>query len=215
MIKLLNKKSNFYDKFKNYYDNILSLEYKRSYQDIRLKQIILYKERNKLDIYTFAFANTKKVIYFAKNVNLNKNLLNKYDEIYLTRDTHNHEYLNTQEGKKLPIPHCIEYSDGWKIIDEVITAVEDKPHKIIDKNTFGSLYLANLLRETYFIEQEDIEIDICGIDTEICVISNAMIIKAAMPESKLCVIEKACAGTNKKFHDNAISAMQMCQIDII
>ncbi len=140
---------------------------------------------------------------------------NKYDEIYLTRDTHNHEYLNTQEGKKLPIPHCIEYSDGWKIIDEVITAVEDKPHKIIDKNTFGSLYLANLLRETYFIEQEDIEIDICGIDTEICVISNAMIIKAAMPESKLCVIEKACAGTNKKFHDNAISAMQMCQIDII
>ena len=112
MIKLLNKKSNFYDKFKNYYDNILSLEYKRRYQNIKLKQIILYKERNKLDIYTFAFANTKKVIYFAKNVNLNKNLLNKYDEIYVKDESLKQKFIRKGINKnKIIIGNIVKKED--------------------------------------------------------------------------------------------------------
>ena len=112
MIKLLNKKSNFYDKFKNYYDNILSLEYKRRYKDINLKQIILYKERNKLDIYTFAFANTKKVIYFAKNANLNKNLLNKYDEIYVKDESLKQKFIKKGINKnKIIIGNIVKKED--------------------------------------------------------------------------------------------------------
>lgn len=142
---------------------------------------------------------------------------NKFDEVYLTRDTHQEDYLETQEGKNLPVVHCIEFSEGWQIRPEVIDAINHKYGSnvhFIDKPSFGSIYLANLLREEYFTEQENVEITLIGVCTGICVISNAMLIKAALPEAKVKVIEKACACVTPESHKNAIEAMKMCQISI-
>lgn len=142
-----------------------------------------------------------------------------FDEIYMTRDTHNDNYLNTQEGRNLPVEHCIENTDGWNICEEIMTTVSHNyktPNiHIVDKYTFGSLYLANLLRDRYCIDQEEVEITLCGVCTGICVISNALLIKAALPESKISVVEKACACVTPESHKTAIDAMRMCQINII
>lgn len=142
---------------------------------------------------------------------------NEYDEVYLTRDTHQKNYLETQEGRNLPVEHCIEGTDGWQIRPEIIEAVNHKYSSnvhFIDKPSFGSIYLANKLREEYFVEQEDVEITLIGVCTGICVISNAMLIKAALPEAKVKVIEEACACVTPESHKNAIEAMKMCQICI-
>lgn len=138
----------------------------------------------------------------------------EYDQIYLTRDTHNENYLETQEGKNLPVVHCIENTDGWQIRPEIMGVLMNKNYKIIDKPTFGSVYLANLLREEYFLEQNEVEISLVGVCTGICVISNAMLLKAALPEAKITVIEKACACVTPESHKTAIDAMKMCQINI-
>lgn len=142
-----------------------------------------------------------------------------FDSIILTKDTHNQDYLNTQEGKNLPITHCIENTDGWNICPEIISAVLHKyqpsNYHIIEKHTFGSLYMANLLKEKYFLEQENITFTVVGVCTGICVISNIMLLKAALPEAKIQVIAKACACVTPESHKTALDAMKMCQIEII
>lgn len=141
----------------------------------------------------------------------------EYDQIYLTRDTHNENYLETQEGKNLPVVHCVENTDGWQIRPEITEAINHKYNSnvhFVDKHSFGSLYLANRLRDEYFDEQENVEITLIGVCTGICVISNAMLIKAALPEAKVKVIERACACVTPESHKNAIDAMKMCQINI-
>lgn len=142
-----------------------------------------------------------------------------YDKIYLTRDTHSDDYLDTQEGKKLPVPHCIEGTIGWKIRDEIMEALFDNysssAYEIIDKVSFGSLLLGKKIEEKYLLEQDYLQIDFVGVCTGICVISNALIAKAALPEAKICVIEDACACVTLESHKTAIEAMKTCQIDII
>ncbi len=127
--------------------------------------------------------------------------------VIFTRDTHKENYLNTMEGKKLPVPHCIEGTKGWEISPELDVA----DSKIIDKPTFGSTELAEILKDIDGID----EIEIIGLCTDICVISNALLIKATMPETKITVDSKCCAGVTPKSHENALKAMQMCQIDVI
>lgn len=141
----------------------------------------------------------------------------EYDEIYATRDTHDEDYLKTQEGKKLPVLHCIRGTDGWGIHPIVADAIRScgKKHKIIDKETFGSLFLGQILQQEYLLEQGDLEIDFVGVCTGICVISNVLIAKAALPEAKICVIEDVCACVTPESHKTAIEAMKMCQVDII
>lgn len=140
-----------------------------------------------------------------------------YDRVILTRDTHKENYLDTQEGKKLPVLHCLENSDGWQIRDEIMDAIKSHYSKpeIINKTSFGSLYLGELLKEEYLLVQENLEIDFVGVCTGICVISNALIVKAALPEAKVCVIEDCCACVTPGSHKTAIEAMKTCQIDII
>jgi len=140
---------------------------------------------------------------------------NDWDKIYLTKDTHQKNYLKTQEGRNLPIEHCIEFTEGWEIREEILNIVNNKDATTVIKPTFGSLFLGNVLRKEYFREQEKIEITIVGVCTGICVISNAMLIKAALPEAKINIIEKACACVTPESHKNAIEAMKMCQINII
>ncbi len=129
------------------------------------------------------------------------------DTVIFTRDTHKENYLDTAEGKKLPVPHCIENTKGWEISGELNTS----DCKIIDKPTFGSAELSEHLKALKDIE----EIELIGLCTDICVISNTLIVKATFPEIKISVDSKCCAGVTAESHENALKAMQMCQIDII
>ena len=128
------------------------------------------------------------------------------ETVIFTRDTHSLDYLETAEGKKLPVPHCIKGSEGWKITSE-INVLNDK---IIDKPTFGSLELAEEL-DKYNVSS----IELIGLCTDICVISNAMIVKAKFPEVPISVDSSCCAGVTPESHENALKAMQMCQIEVI
>ncbi len=131
-------------------------------------------------------------------------------EVIFTRDTHHENYMETQEGKNLPVPHCIEGTDGWQI-DKKLQVLRTGPMKIFDKPTFGSVALAEYLKADEEIES----VTLVGLCTDICVISNALLIKANMPETQIRVIEKCCAGVTPQSHANALEAMKMCQIQIV
>ena len=141
---------------------------------------------------------------------------NKYDKIICTRDTHDKNYLDTQEGKKLPVKHCLRNTEGWKIVKSIEDTCKesDADFRIIDKTSFGSIDLGILLRHYCDICKEDVEIDFCGVCTGICVISNVAIAKAACPETKISVIEHACACVTPESHQTAIEAMKTFQVDI-
>lgn len=128
-------------------------------------------------------------------------------EIVFTRDTHGTNYLQTSEGIKLPVEHCIKGSNGWEISEKL----EIASSKIIDKPTFGSYELAEYAASIDGLD----EIVIIGLCTDICVISNAMLLKAKLPEIKITVDSSCCAGVTPQSHSNALEAMKMCQIDVI
>ena len=130
-------------------------------------------------------------------------------EIIFTRDTHGKEYLKTQEGKNLPVEHCIEGTYGWQLQEEIQRLAEKKESRIINKPSLGSLELPNIIKDFKVSN-----IEIVGLCTDICVISNAMILKAAMPEVNISVDSSCCAGVTPESHDNALRAMKMCQIEI-
>lgn len=166
------------------------------------------------DFITGALGNAECQATVEKVVDVIKN--NKYDNIFLTRDTHHDNYMETQEGKNLPVPHCIENTAGWEIVDAVSEAVavfRDADVKIINKPTFGSVELGAVLREIY--DKEDAIIDFCGVCTGICVISNVMIAKANCPEAEIRVFQDACACITPESHRTAIEAMRLCQVSII
>lgn len=131
------------------------------------------------------------------------------DVIY-TRDTHFANYMETQEGKKLPVPHCIKETEGWQLCAE-IESLRKPEDKVFDKPTFGSVELAEYLREKTGLK----EVVLVGLCTDICVISNAMLIKAYLPEVEVSVIERCCAGVTSDSHKNALEAMKMCQINVV
>mgnify|MGYP001144937699 FL=1 len=133
-----------------------------------------------------------------------------YDKIIATRDTHFEGYLNTQEGKKLPVEHCIINTEGWEIQKDVEAALEAYKDKI----TFGSTELSEIIKELG-TENEELTVDFVGVCTGICIISNAIISKAFAPGADIRVIESACACVTPDSHKNAIEAMKLCQIDII
>ena len=127
--------------------------------------------------------------------------------VIFTRDTHGDDYLQTQEGKKLPVVHCIKGSAGWQICDKLKPYVE----QVVDKVTFGSVTLPHILSK----QGEPIEeIELCGLCTDICVISNAMILKAAFPEVKITVDASCCAGVTTESHNTALNAMKAVQIEV-
>ncbi len=140
-----------------------------------------------------------------------KSKVNAFEgKIYFTRDTHESNYLDTQEGRNLPVEHCIKGSKGWEISSELDIS---RAEKIIDKPTFGSFTLAEVLSTENSKERID-SITLIGLCTDICVISNAMLLKAAMPEVRIAVDSACCAGVTPQSHQNALNAMRMCQIEI-
>lgn len=129
------------------------------------------------------------------------------ETVVFTRDTHHADYLLTQEGRKLPVPHCLEGTDGWQI--DAALAVEDAP--VFDKPGFGSPALIEYLRSLPALEG----VEFIGLCTDICVITNAMMTKGALPEVPLSVRADCCAGVTPQSHETALQAMRMCQISIV
>lgn len=129
-------------------------------------------------------------------------------KVFFTRDTHFENYMETQEGSNLPVPHCIKGTDGWQIRAELDALRATEP---IDKVTFGSKNLVEILKNEENIES----IIFLGLCTDICVISNVMLVKAFFPEVPLIVDAKGCAGVSPESHTRALNAMKVCQIKVI
>lgn len=144
-----------------------------------------------------------------------KNVVNKIKNfdgnVIFTRDSHHENYLETQEGKFLPVEHCIAYSDGWDFIDPVDELQRKGKWPVYGKSTFGCVNLAVDMRAEH-IKQPIESITLIGVCTDVCVISNAMILKAFLPEVPIFVDASCCAGVTPQKHEAALEAMKSCQI---
>ncbi len=149
---------------------------------------------------------TKEAVSIVPNVV--KRVAEFDGRVIFTRDTHTEDYMNTQEGHNLPVPHCIKGTDGWQICKELQPYVKEEP---VDKVTFGSSELPKVLMAAD--KEEKIEsITFVGLCTDICVISNVMVTKAFLPEVELIVDASCCAGVTPESHRNALEAMKVCQV---
>ena len=133
------------------------------------------------------------------------------EDVIATMDTHGENYMDTQEGKYLPVPHCIRGTEGWKIRPDIEELL--KGAKIYEKPTFGSVKMAADLKA--LSEKEEIELELIGLCTDICVASNALLLKAVMPEVKISVDPACCAGVTPEKHEAALETMRSCQIQVL
>ncbi|MBQ2661913.1 MAG: cysteine hydrolase [Clostridia bacterium] len=133
-------------------------------------------------------------------------------EIFVTYDTHFENYADTSEGQKLPVPHCIKGTQGWELNKTVAEALSGKKYIAVEKNTFGSTELPKLIKEA--VSDEDFDITLIGLCTDICVVSNALILKANFPEKEIYVDASCCAGVTVNSHEAALLTMKMCQINL-
>lgn len=131
-------------------------------------------------------------------------------EIFVTYDTHFDSYSDTLEGRKLPVPHCIKGTQGWELNPVIAGALKGKTCTSIEKFTFGTFDIAKALAG-----DKDISITLIGLCTDICVISNALILRAAFPDAPIRVIASCCAGVTPETHEAALATMKCCQIDVI
>lgn len=133
--------------------------------------------------------------------------------VVFTKDTHGEDYLQTQEGSNLPVVHCVRDTPGWELVEELERVRAQRDALVFDKPSFGSLDLA-----AWLVEQNDVEpidsIELVGLCTDICVVSNALLIKANLPEVPLRVEAALCAGVTPQSHRAALDTMRSCQVDI-
>ena len=153
---------------------------------------------------------TAEAVGIVENV---KDKIRQYSpaDVIATMDTHGEDYLKTQEGHYLPVEHCIKGTEGWKIREDIAVLLNGS--KIYEKPTFGSVQLAVDLKA--LSETEDIELELIGLCTDICVASNALLLKAYMPEVKISVDSACCAGVTPEKHIAALETMRSCQIVVI
>lgn len=137
-------------------------------------------------------------------------------KVIATRDTHGEDYLESAEGKHLPVVHCVKDTPGWQINGEVAEALGGKEGvRLIDKPTFGSVELGEYVKQLNDTEEPVEKITLAGLCTDICVISNALLLKAYLPEVPIEVDISCCAGVTPRSHEQAAEAMKMCQIEIV
>lgn len=134
-------------------------------------------------------------------------------EIFVTYDTHFEDYLTTAEGKKLPVTHCVKGSNGWQLNDDIKKALNGKSYTEVEKLTFGSTKLPELIKKS--AGEEDFDITLIGLCTDICVVSNALILKANFYDKNIIVDKACCAGVTVDSHNAALTTMQMCQIEVV
>ena len=133
--------------------------------------------------------------------------------VYVTFDTHSENYMKTAEGKHLPVPHCIKGTPGWSLNETIRRALDKRTYTAVEKPTFGSTALPGLLQAAHGNGPHTITL--IGLCTDICVVSNALLLKASFPESELTVISSACAGVTPESHAAALTVMQSCQICVV
>lgn len=134
-------------------------------------------------------------------------------DIIVTYDTHHENYMDTQEGANLPVRHCIKGTAGWELDARVQAALNKKTWHAIEKPTFGSVQLPEYIRSNY--DPKEIEIELIGLCTDICVVSNALLMKANFLETKVSVDASCCAGVTVESHNAALLTMKMCQVHVI
>ena len=154
---------------------------------------------------------TKEAVAIVDDV-VNEILSDKYDFVYATMDTHGKNYMKTNEGKHLPVEHCIKPSKGWKINDKVAKALKKRKAVIVEKPTFGSQTLPDVIRENV---SEDSQITLIGLCTDICVVTNALLLKTEYSQNEVNCVAKCCAGVTPESHEAALKTMSMCQINIL
>lgn len=164
------------------------------------KTLIVVDMQN--DFIDMALGTSEAVAIVPKVKEKIQEYVNNGDRIIFTRDTHFENYLETAEGQKLPVPHCIKGTQGWQIADGLYV----EGCKIIDKPNFGW---------PNWKEENLQDVELVGLCTDICVVSNALIIKADFPESNVCVDSSCCAGVTVESHEAALKVMAMCQVDVI
>ena len=133
-------------------------------------------------------------------------------EIIITYDTHEEDYMETREGRFLPVPHCIRDTAGWQLNAEVTAALEERAYTVVEKPTFGAVTLPEVVEQ--LAGDEEFTVELVGLCTDICVVSNALIIKATFPDAEVSVDSACCAGVTPESHLAALKTMAMCQIDV-
>lgn len=133
--------------------------------------------------------------------------------VILTQDTHGNDYLTTQEGRILPIPHCIRGTEGWRLVPELDRLKKELGLTVYEKSTFGSIRLAKALYEKNKKRRIDF-IELVGLCTDICVVSNAILFKAFLPETHIVVDASCCAGVTPETHAAALTTLRNCQVEI-
>ena len=134
-----------------------------------------------------------------------------HEMVIFTQDTHMEDYMDTLEGEKLPVEHCIYQTEGWEIVEEL----RDEAALCVLKPTFGSFDLIDRVVAFRNAFNEDVEIELCGFVTSICVLANAVLLRAAMPNAKITVNSKLCADVSKEKHEAALEVLRSQQIDVI
>lgn len=143
-----------------------------------------------------------------------KEFLANGDVVIATRDTHHDNYLNTLEGKKLPVPHCIHQTKGWELVGELQTLANRREIAVVDKPTFGTSLVGQFIREMIDKYGPIEEVDVVGYMTEICVLSNCVLLRAYMPNQKIVVLESLCGAVTKEMHNAAINVLKAVQIEV-
>ncbi len=142
------------------------------------------------------------------------NKIKSFDgDVIVTYDTHFENYMETQEGKNLPVPHCIKGTDGWQLNEKVQAALDGREYASIEKPTFGSTELPEYIKANF--NPAELEIELIGLCTDICVVSNALLLKANFLEAKVSVDASCCAGVTVDSHKAALTTMKMCQVNVI
>ncbi len=134
-------------------------------------------------------------------------------DIFVTYDTHYDNYMQTNEGKKLPVPHCIKGTKGWELNPKIADALNGKEYKSVEKLTFGSVDLPVLIKKN--IGEEKAEITLIGLCTDVCVVSNALLLKANLLDAEIFVDSSCCAGVTPETNNAALDTMRCCQINVI
>ncbi len=134
-------------------------------------------------------------------------------DIFVTYDTHHSDYLSTSEGKKLPVEHCIKGTLGFELDERIEKALESKEYTKVEKPTFGSVEIPQLIKDK--AGDSDFDITLIGLCTDICVVSNTLLLKANFPEKEIYVAADCCAGVSVATHNAALDTMRCCQINIV
>lgn len=134
-------------------------------------------------------------------------------QIIVTYDTHEEDYLQSREGRFLPVAHCIRDTAGWQLDAAVAEALAERAYTVVEKPTFGAVTLPEVVQQ--LAGDEDFSVELIGLCTDICVVSNAMLLKAAFPEADMSVDAACCAGVTPQSHQAALTTMACCQISVI